>query len=125
MQRPNIVKLLLIFAGSISLILGVVGIFLPLLPTIPFLLLSAFLYAKSSKKLYNWLLNHKYLGVYIRDFREHRAIPLRTKVISILLLWITMAFSACKFVPYIWVKLLMLLIAIAVTIHILSFKTKK
>jgi uncharacterized membrane protein YbaN (DUF454 family) len=83
------------------------------------------LFAKSSPELYYRLLNHKYLGTYIRDFREHRAIPFRAKVISILLLWLTMAFSAYRFVPYIWVKLIMLLVAIGVTIHILSFKTKK
>ena len=76
-------KYLLIILGSLSLALGVIGIFLPVLPTTPFLLLSAALYVRSSEKLYQWLINQKYLGTYIRNFREHHAIPLRAKIISI------------------------------------------
>ena len=83
-------KYLLIILGSICLALGVIGIFLPLLPTTPFLLLSAALYFRSSEKLYQWLIRQKYLGTYIRNFREHRAIPLRAKIISIAMIWITL-----------------------------------
>lgn len=72
-------KTLYIALGTLSLALGILGIFLPLLPTTPFLLLTAALYFKSSPRLYNWLLNHKHLGPYIRNFRENKAIPLRAK----------------------------------------------
>ena len=85
-------KTLYIALGTLSLALGILGIFLPLLPTTPFLLLTAALYFKSSPRLYNWLLNHKHLGPYIRNFRENKAIPLRAKIISISLMWITMLF---------------------------------
>jgi uncharacterized membrane protein YbaN (DUF454 family) len=105
--------------------LGVAGIFLPLLPTTPFLLLAAFLYAKSSDRLYAWLINHRTLGHYIRDFREEKAIPLRVKIVSVSLLWITIGYSALCVVQLIWIKLLLLAIAIGVSVHILSFKTKK
>jgi uncharacterized membrane protein YbaN (DUF454 family) len=74
---------LLIVLGIISLAVGILGIFLPLLPTTPFLLLSAFLFARSSEKLHSWLLNHKILGKYICDFLQDRTIPLRIKIISI------------------------------------------
>ena len=111
--------------GTLSLALGILGIFLPLLPTTPFLLLTAALYFKSSPRLYNWLLNHKHLGPYIRNFRENKAIPLRAKIISISLMWITMLYCVFFIVPYVWVKVILLIIAAGVTYHILSFKTLK
>ncbi|MBN1462557.1 MAG: YbaN family protein [Paludibacteraceae bacterium] len=113
------------FFGCLSLILGIIGIFLPLLPTTPFLLLSASLFAKSSKKFYNWLINHKYLGSYIRQFKEDKSISLHTKIISISLVWISIGYSAIYVVPLLPVKILLFIIAIAVSIHIASFKTRK
>ena len=85
----------------------------------------AALYFKSSPRLYNWLLNQKHLGPYIRNFRENKAIPLRAKIISISLMWITMLYCVFFIVPYIWVKVILLIIAAGVTYHILSFKTLK
>ena len=82
-------KVLYILFSTLSLALGIIGIFLPLLPTTPFLLLTAALYVRSSPRLYNRLLHHKYLGSYIRNFRENKAIPLRAKIISVSLIWIT------------------------------------
>lgn len=109
--------------GSISLALGILGIFLPLLPTTPFLLLTAALYFKGSPRLYNWLLNHRHFGPYIRNFRENKAIPLRAKVISLVLMWGTMLYCIFFLIPLLWVKILLGLIAAGVTYHILSFKT--
>jgi uncharacterized membrane protein YbaN (DUF454 family) len=118
-------KPVLITLGFISIALGVIGIFLPVLPTTPFLLLAATLFAKSSDKLYQRLLNDKYLGNYIKDFREHRSLPLRVKIISLSLMWLTMGYSALFAVKVLWLKFLLFAIAIGVTIHILRFKTKK
>lgn len=109
--------------GTISLILGVLGIFLPVLPTTPFLLLTATLYFKASDKMYNWLLNQKYLGEYIKHFREHRAIPLKAKIVAIGMLWLSLLYCAIFIAPYIWLSILFIVLAIAVTIHILSYKT--
>ena len=83
-------KTICIILGTLSLGLGILGIFLPLLPTTPFLLLTAALYFKGSPRLYQWLLNHKYFGTYIRNFREYKALPVRAKFISLLLMWGTM-----------------------------------
>ena len=118
-------KYLLIILGSICLALGVIGIFLPLLPTTPFLLLSAALYVRSSEKLYQWLIHQKYLGTYIRNFREHRAIPLRAKIISTAMVWVTLIYCATTVSEAIWVKILFIALAISVTWHILSYKTLK
>lgn len=118
-------RYVLIVFGGISLILAIAGIFLPLLPTTPFLLLSAFLFAKSSDKLYNWLLEHKYFGSYIQDFRIHKSISIKAKAISLTLMWATMSYSIFYVCNSLSVKLILAGIAIAVSIYILSFKTKK
>lgn len=118
-------KTICIILGTVSLALGILGIFLPLLPTTPFLLLTAALYFKGSPRLYQWLLNQKHLGPYIRNFRENKAIPLRAKVISLVLMWGTMLYCIFFLVPLVWVKILLFLIAVGVTYHILSFKTLK
>lgn len=119
------VKVLLIILGSISLALGVIGIFVPLLPTTPLLLLAAALYFRSSPKLYDWLLNHPRLGTYIRNFREHRAIPLRVKIVSVSLVWLTMGYCIIAVVEPLWLRIALALLATAITIHILSFKTQR
>ncbi|NDV46156.1 DUF454 domain-containing protein [Paludibacter sp. 221] len=119
-------KVLYVVIGIISLILGVLGIFLPILPTTPFLLLSAAVFARSSDKLYNWLLNHRVLGEYIRSFREEKAIPLRIKVFSVSLLWSVMLITIFTVAgEKLWLQILLAAIATGVTIHILSFKTKR
>jgi uncharacterized membrane protein YbaN (DUF454 family) len=118
-------KYLCLVFGIISLTLGIIGIFLPVLPTTPFLLLSAFLFARSSNKLYNWLLNHKVLGEYIRGFLQEKAIPLHIKIYSISVLWLTIICSILfteKGKPYL--QILLATIAVGITIHILSYKTK-
>lgn len=111
--------------GSFSLVLGIIGIFLPVLPTTPFLLLAAALYVRSSQRAYLWLINHKYLGPYIRCFREDKAIPLHAKVVSVSLMWITALFCIFFKFSHIALDLLMLTIAVGVTCYILSFKTRK
>lgn len=119
-------KTLFIILGSVSLTLGVIGIFLPILPTTPFLLLSAALFARSSERLYSWLMNHKIFGEYIRNFREDKAIPLRGKVIAISTMWIFMLYSVFFIVDGKWYfQALLICIALAVTVHILSYKTKE
>lgn len=118
-------KIVLVVFGTLSLILGVIGIFLPVLPTTPFLLLAATLYLHSSKRLYDWLLAHPYLGEYIRNFKEYRAIPLRVKFISVSLVWATLLYCAIGVARTWWMSLLFIAIALGVTIHILSYKTLK
>ncbi|MFN3236028.1 MAG: YbaN family protein [Pseudomonadales bacterium] len=87
-------RTLLTLGGLLSLGLGIVGAFLPLLPTVPFVLLAAFCFAKSSERLHTWLVNHRAFGRIIRDFEAGNGIPRRVKVRAISLLWISMAISA-------------------------------
>ena len=118
-------KIILLLLGVLSLVLGVIGIFLPVLPTTPFLLLSATLFLRSSQKLYDWLLSHPYLGEYIRNFKEHKAIPLRVKIVSVSLVWITLLYCAIFVAKEWWMSAVFIFIAIGVSIHILHYKTLK
>ena len=116
-------RIIFLFLGILSLVLGIVGVFLPVLPTTPFLLLSATLFLRSSQKLYDWLLSHPYLGEYIRNFKEHKAIPLRVKVVSVSLVWITLLYCALFVAHAWWMSVVFVSIALGVSIHILHYKT--
>lgn len=116
-------KLLYLLLGTLCLILGIIGIFLPVLPTTPLLLLTAFCYYRGSSRMYDWLMSHPKLGPYIRNFREHRMIPRRVKAYILTMLWLSLLFCAYILHP-IWLKFLMIAIAIGVTIHILSYKSE-
>ena len=116
-------KWLLTILGLLSLGLGILGIFLPVLPTTPLLLLAAALFVRSHKGLYDWLLNHPKLGPYIRNFLIHKSIPLHVKIVSISMIWITLL-NCAIFVAEHWaLRALFIVLAIAITIHILSYKT--
>lgn len=116
-------KIIFIICGSIAIGLGILGIVLPLLPTTPFLLLGAACYLRSSNKLYQWLINNKWLGSYIKNYYEGNGITLKTKIVSISLLWISISYAALFLIEILLVKILLLFIAIGVTKHLLSLKT--
>jgi hypothetical protein len=122
LKKP--VKILMIATGTFLIGVSIVGIFVPVLPTTPFLLLAAALYAKSSRRFYNWLINNRILGRYIKNYREGKGIPLKIKIIAISILWITIGYSAIFAMDILWVRILLILIAIGVTIHIASKKPK-
>ncbi len=111
--------------GLISLGLGILGIFLPVLPTTPLLLLAAFLFLRGSRELYDWLMNHPKLGPYITDFMVHKSIPLHVKVVSISLIWLTLLYCAVFVAGHWALGTVFIIIATGVTIHILSYRTKK
>lgn len=114
-------KYILILSGFISLTLGLIGILLPLLPTTPFVLLSAFCFLHSSKKLHDWLINHKIFGNYIKNYYLRKGITKRHKIFSIVFLWLSISISIFL-TEIFWLKILLILIAIAVTIHIQRIK---
>ncbi len=116
-------KLALILVGHFSAALGILGIFIPLLPTTPFLLLAAACYARSSERFYIWLKNNKWLGNYIENYREKKIIPLKVKVLSLSLLWLVIGFSIIFVVDIFLLRVILILIVIGVSIHVLSFRT--
>jgi len=125
MISNKIIRYILVFAGTIFLGFGIVGIFLPILPTTPFLLLAAACYARGSQKFYDWLMNNKWFGNYIKNYHEGRGIPLKIKIFTISLLWITILFSVYYIIDIFLVELILFIIAIGVTIHVITIKTYK
>ena len=123
-MKNVILSKILIGLGTFFLIIGIIGIFIPILPTTPFLLLAAACYAKGSKKFYNWLINNEWFGEYIKNYRERRGIPLSVKIISIIILWITITFSTFIIISNLLIQIILIIIAVGVTIHILTIKTK-
>lgn len=119
----RLVRILLIVLGTISVFLGMLGIFLPLLPTTPFLLLAAYCYAKSSERFYNWLVTNRFCGKYIRSYKEGLGIKLSHKIFTIILLWLTIGYSVIVIVTNNWIKFMLIIIAISVTIHLIRLKT--
>jgi len=112
-----------IILGIVAFFMGIIGVFIPFLPTTPFLLLAAGFFLKGSERLYQWLINHKVFGEYIRNFREHKAIPKRTKIFAVSTLWSTILVSIFFFTESLALKGLLFGIGAAVTIHILHYKT--
>lgn len=107
--------------GTISLGLGVIGIFLPILPTTPFLLLAAFCYLRSSKRRYEWLIQHPVLGPYVKDYLVHKAIKRKTKIIAITMIWLSLSY--CIWIVSGYLKFMLFAIGLAVTIYLLRLKT--
>ncbi len=127
LNKNKLVRLLFVFIGSIFVGLAVIGIFLPGLPTTPFLILAAYFYIRSSNKLYNWLINNKILGVYIRGYLSGKGMPLRAKIISLILMWIFGTFAVLFGIPdsLFFVKIIVFIILLIGTIFLLRVKTFK
>jgi len=125
-KKRRVLKPLLLTVGTISLVLGAIGIFLPILPTTPFLLLSAACYLRSSERMYNWLLGNRWFGKYIKNYREGRGIPLKTKIIAVTVLWVGILYSTIMVVnEFLVAQLALLIIAIGVSIHLVRLPTFK
>jgi uncharacterized protein len=118
----SIRRYLLILAGLLSLALGVVGILIPLLPTTPFLLLSAYCFIRSSDRLYQWLIHHRIFGNYIYLYMKHRSVKKSAKIGALLLLWPSL-FISMIIVNRVSVTIILVIIGSLVTLHILSLKT--
>ncbi|MBM3287822.1 MAG: DUF454 domain-containing protein [Candidatus Eisenbacteria bacterium] len=116
-------RTLLQAAGTLSVALGVVGIFVPLLPTTPFLLLAAYCYGRSSERFHRWLLENRWFGEYVRDYREGRGLRRREKARALFALWLTIGIGVCFFASAWWLRLLLIGAATGVTIHLLRLRT--
>ena len=114
-------RALLLCAGCLAVGLGVLGIFLPLLPTVPFLLLAAVCFSRSSRKLQLWLFNHRYLGPYLTNYLLRKGISKKQLWSSLSSMWTAMLL-AMYFAPIWTVKILLLVIACLVSRHLLSLQ---
>ncbi len=114
----------LIIVGTMSIVLGVVGIIIPMLPTTPFVLLGAACYVRSSPRLYSWLINNRWLGTYIKNYHEGNGLSLKAKVSTLTLLWISIGYSIIFITNSFPIRTMLFLIALRVTYHILEYTGK-
>lgn len=111
-------KYTLISLGWLSVVLGVIGIFLPIMPTTPFILLAAWCFAESSPRFHQWLRNHKHLGLIVRSWEDGKGIPLKVRNRIIFLLWFSLCFSTFLIQIW-WVGVIFFLGGAAVTTYLM------
>jgi uncharacterized membrane protein YbaN (DUF454 family) len=124
-MRTVVKRRILIGAGTLSTGLGIIGILVPILPTTPFLLLAAACYMRSSERLYRWLINNRIFGAYVRNYIEGKGMPVKIKMFTILLLWLTIALTIVFGVQNIVIKIVLICIAVGVTAHIALIRKRK
>jgi uncharacterized membrane protein YbaN (DUF454 family) len=124
-MRATAKRRLLIGAGTLSTGLGIIGIFVPILPTTPFLLLAAACYMRSSDRFYQWLISNRIFGAYVRGYIEGRGMPVKIKVFTILLLWLTIGISITFGVQNTVIRIVLICVAVGVTTHIGLIKKRK
>ncbi|MBC7685966.1 MAG: YbaN family protein [Bdellovibrionales bacterium] len=117
-------KIVLAIVGILALVLGVIGIFLPLLPTTPFLLLAAACFARSSKRMHHWLMHHRHVGQFLRDYEEGRGIPARAKVLALVMMWSSLAYAAWRY-PAVWLHVLLIIIGVGVSFYLLRLPIRR
>jgi len=123
-KKQLIIRWLLLTAGTVCLVLGAIGIVLPILPTTPFLLLAAACYLRSSERMHKWLLGNRWFGEYIKNYQAGRGIPLKTKLFALLVLWATILFSTFFIVNEILAaQIVLLVVAVGVTVHLARVPT--
>jgi uncharacterized membrane protein YbaN (DUF454 family) len=125
MSISHVRRWILIILGTLALGLGIVGVFVPLLPTTPLLLAAAACYLRSSDRMYGWLLNHRWFGPLITNYRQHRAITKKHKIMTLALLWATIGYSSIWATHNLVLRICLWAVAVGVTIHVLSLRTWK
>ena len=119
----NLKKKIYICVGLLALGLGIIGVFLPVMPTVPFLLVALFCFERSSKKYHDMILNNKYFGKVLKDYYEGRGLTTSVKIKAILFLSCGIGFSFYK-VQHLYLRIMLVVIWLGVTIHIILLKTK-
>jgi uncharacterized membrane protein YbaN (DUF454 family) len=119
----KIVKGAYFVIGSISLLAGIIGLFLPVIPTTPFILLSGWCYLRSSEKIYSWLIKNETFGKTIEDYHTGKGINKSTKTKAISLMWLTISISVIFFVSNLYLRGTLLTTAILVSIYIIKQPT--
>jgi hypothetical protein len=122
-HRSRAIRICLIITGIFFVSVGTLGIVLPLLPTTPFLVLASMCFSRSSERFHNWLLNNKWFGAYIKNYRAGKGISLRQKIVVLSLLILTIGYSCIFLLDHIAVRVILVLVAIGISIHILRIPT--
>ena len=121
--RSILLRRVLIAIGWLSVVTGVIGLFLPIMPTVPFLLLAVACFNRSSVRFHTWLVEHNYLGPLLKDYLNDGGVRFRVKVLAICMIWISFPTSALFFAREIWLKITLLSVAAGVTAYLLYLPT--
>lgn len=121
-MRSTATRAVFVVLGTLFLVVGVIGIFVPILPTTPFLLLASACYVRGSSRLHAWLLSHGRLGAFIRAYEEGRGIPLRAKAVALTMMWASIGYALYRF-PMPWLQVLLVAIGTGVTIYLWRLPT--
>jgi uncharacterized protein len=122
-MKHRVIKFTYILLGIICVVLAFLGIFLPVLPTTPFLLLAAFFFARSSDRFLHWLLTNRWFGPYIRNYREGKGMSARNKAFTLTMLWLSIGATVIFAIDILWLRLLLIGIASGVTFHLARINT--
>ncbi len=126
LKKQRAIRVLLMVAGTVCLCLGALGIFLPILPTTPFLLLAAACYMRSSERLHKWLINNRWFGEYIKNYQAGRGIPKKTKIVALAFMWIAILYSTFFVVDeFLIAQIVLLLVAAGVSVHLIRLPNFK
>lgn len=120
----RLAKALYGFAGGVSLLLGVIGIFLPGLPTTPFILLAAVCFAKASPRVHQWMLQHRLLGPMLSNWQEHHSLTRRTKSVAIISMTLMMSVSIWSFSGRVWLQVFLLALGVIGAAMVLRIPTR-
>ena len=110
-------KLFYNVAGVLAVVLGILGLFLPLLPTTPFLLLASACFARGSSRLHGWLVNHRVFGVYLRNFEAGNGIPLRAKIVASIMMWSSLVVAMVRF-EHLGLRITLVLVGCSVSLYL-------
>ncbi len=110
--------------GSLFVSIGIIGVIVPLLPTTPFLLLAAYSFNRGSDRMRKWFEKNKLINSYLSNYRDKKGIPLRAKINSIVILWVTIGISI-YLVSNDYIRVVLVLVVIGVTFHLSRIPTKK
>jgi len=116
---------LYIFIGTLFLVIGFIGVVIPVLPTTPFLLLAAACYVRGSERIHHWMINNRIFGEFIKNYMEGKGIKPRQKVFTLTFLWLTITFSVFYLIENFVIRILLFLIAIVVSVHILTLPSER
>jgi uncharacterized membrane protein YbaN (DUF454 family) len=125
LRQTRFARIAWVTVGHTAVGFAAVGAVLPLIPATPFLLIAAYCYSRGSLRFYNWLFTNRYFGHYLTDYRAGKGIPLRVKVLTLLFMWPSTIVMVLFVIPHLWLKLTVLVIPLALSVHILLLKTKK
>ena len=123
--KISVIRYAYLVSGFLLVAIGIIGIFLPLLPTTIFLILASACFVKSSPKANEWLKNNKFLGPYLKNYQNKTGLTIKSKIFTIIFLWLSIGISAFYLTNEFYIRMLLLAIGAGVSIHIIYIKTQK